>query len=422
MSRKWIYFFGSPTTVPRFCGTTFLLALAVIQLTGCNLLTGTRATAPVVEFTSVPRAEAGNPNKVTTIEGRVRGAQPGQQIVLYAGDKTTWYVQPLADQPFTKIQSDSTWSNSTHPGAEYAALLVGPDFHPPPVTTVLPKEGVLASAVTKGTPPFWQRRWFYALCVMVGALVIFGVHRMHLHQTSVRLNLRFEERLAERGRIAQELHDTLLQGVLSATMQLHVVVDGLPEASPVRAPLNRILQMMGEVVEGGRNTIRGLRSSIEDADDLLSSLSRIPQELGKPGANFRVVVEGVPLPLRPTVRDEVYRIGREALSNALQHSGAENIDLYLQYAPDQLRILVQDDGCGIDPDVLSSGRNGHGGLSSMRERAEKIGARVRVLSRTGGGTEVELRVPSSIAWEPPGPNSAASRLRPRHREETVIPQ
>jgi len=219
-----------------------------------------------------------------------------------------------------------------------------------------------------------------------------------MHQLTQLLNVRFEERLAERTRIAQELHDTFLQGLLSVSMQLQVAMDQLPDNSPARTTMNRVLQLMGPVIEEGRNTIRGLRSSIENPNDLTSSLSRIPQELGKPGVDFSVVVEGAALPLRPAIRDDVYRIGREALVNAFRHSQASNINLQLEYSPNQLRIVVHDDGCGIDPQVQPSGRDGHLGLSGMRERAEKIGARVKVLSRAGSGTEVELRVPSDIAF------------------------
>jgi len=263
----------------------------------------------------------------------------------------------------------------------------------------LPREGVLASAVTKGLPPVWQRLWFVELCLTGAAVVIFGVHRIRLRQMSKVLNRVFEERLAERARVAQELHDTLLQGVLSTSMHLHVAVDQLPADSPALPAMNHVLELMSQVVQEGRNTLRGLRSSIDSAQDLQSSLSRIPQEVGKPGGNFRVVVEGTALPLRPTVRDDVYRIGREALVNAFRHSQARNIDVQLEYSLNQLRIVVRDDGCGIDPQVLHSGRNGHLGLPGMRERAEKIGARVKVLSRVGGGTEVDLRVPSNIAFE-----------------------
>jgi signal transduction histidine kinase len=226
------------------------------------------------------------------------------------------------------------------------------------------------------------------------------------------LNARFEERLAERTRIAQDLHDTLLQGVLSASMQLHVVADQLPSDSPTLPAMNRVLQLMGQVIEEGRNTLRGLRLSMDAADDLQNSLSRIPKELGKQAVGFRVVVEGEALALRSAIRDDVYRIGREAVVNAFRHSGASNIDLHLEYAANHLRILVRDDGCGVDPQVLQLGRDGHWGLRVMRERAERIGARLRVWSRAGGGTEVDLRVPSNVAFES-HPSSSAHKLLAR---------
>ena len=248
-------------------------------------------------------------------------------------------------------------------------------------------------------PTLWQTWWFRLTCVLCAGLATLAVYRVRMHQMTQLLNVRFEERLAERTRIAQELHDTFLQGLLSVSMQLHVAMDQLPDNSPASATMNHVLEVMGPVIEEGRNTIRGLRSSIENADDLASSLSRIPQEVGKPGVDFRVVVEGAPLPLRPAVRDEVYCIRREALTNAFRHSSAGRVALHLEYAPNQFRILVHDDGCGIDPQILQSGRDGHSGLSGMRQRAEKIGARVKVLSRAGGGTEVEFRLPSDIAFE-----------------------
>lgn len=382
-----------------FLGAT--LRLITATLSGCTPSheADIGAAAPRITFTSVALAGADNPEKVSLIQGRVIGARPGQKIVLYARGQTTWWVQPLTDRPFTEIQDKSKWSNWTHPGSEYAALLVEPDFHPPPTTDTLPTDGVLASAVTKGGLPFTQRWWFYPLCVISAAVVVYGVHRMRLRQMSAKLNLLFEERLAERVRVAQELHDTLLQGVLSASMQLHVAVDGLPEGSPSRPVLEHILKMMGLVIEEGRNTIRGLRSSIDSAKDLASSFSRIPQEVGTQGVGFRLVVEGTPRPLRSAIRDDVYRIGREALVNAFRHSGADHIDLHLEYTANHLRILVRDDGCGISPNVLKSGRDGHWGLTGMREAAERIGGRLKVLSRVEDGTEVEFRLPSSVAFD-----------------------
>ena len=220
---------------------------------------------------------AGDSEKLSTIKGRVIGARPGQQIVLYAKGETAWWVQPFVDQPFTTIHPNAKWRNVTHPGTEYAALLVGPGFRPPPISEQLPTEGVVTFAVTHGELPYRQRWWFPFVCILGGVLAIFGLHRLRIHQMTRKLNLRFEERLAERMLVAQELHDTLLQGVLSASMQLHVAVDQLPAESPAQPALGRVLELMAQVVEEGRNTVRGLRSTIDNAHDLEHSFSRIPR-------------------------------------------------------------------------------------------------------------------------------------------------
>jgi signal transduction histidine kinase len=388
---------------------------------GCqDSRTNIQGTGPAIEFTSVPslsrRDVLGDPGRVNTIKGRVIGARPGQQIVLYAhaldeNGQMTWFVQPLALEPFTKIRANSTWRNTTHPGSEYVALLVNSGFKPPLRALSLPTDGVVALARTQAWPPVWQSWWFPLVCVAIAAALIFALYRVWAFQVTRKLNLRFEERLAERTRVAQELHDTLLQGVLSASMQLHVAVDQLPDSSPVRPALDRVLELMGHVVDEGRNTLRGLRPSIENPRDLKNSLSRVPEELGMQGGiDFRVVVEGASMPLRSVVRDDVYSIGREALVNAFRHSQAKRIDVELDYAPARLRVLVRDDGCGIDTQVLKSGRDGHWGLSGMRERAGRIGARLKVMSRAGAGTEVELRVPGDIAFESVSPASAPKWL------------
>ena len=397
-----------------------LLVFISLLLAGCDVARTKAASsvgAPAIEFTSVPVAGPDNSEELNTIKGRALRVRPGQQIVLYAG-QTTWWVQPSADHPFTKIQADGKWSNSTHPGMQYAALLVGPDFHPQTTADVLPSEGVIAVAISKGETALWQRWWFPIPCVIAGACVIFALYRLRLRQMVKKLNQRFEERLDERMRVAQELHDTLLQGLLSLSMQLHVAVDQLPSDSPARPGLNRVLQLMGQVIEEGRNTLRGLRSSLESSRDLGSSFSKIPQEVSDQEApEFRVVVVGPVLALQPGIRDEVYRIGREAVLNAYRHSQASSVEVELEYAASQLRVVVRDDGCGMDPDVVQFGRDGHWGLSGMRERAERIGAKLRVWSRLGEGTEVELRVPCNIAFESHRSRSASNWLTRWHRRK-----
>jgi signal transduction histidine kinase len=230
-------------------------------------------------------------------------------------------------------------------------------------------------------------------------LAVFGFYRLRLHQMTKRMKFRFEERLAERMRVAQELHDTLLQGVISASMQLDVAVDHLPADSPVQPALRHILQIMGQVIEEGRTTLRGLRSSTEGAHNLELSFLRLPEELGVDRKTaYRVLVEGTPAPLQAIIHDEVYSIGREALVNAFRHSGASNIEVELDYTANWLKVLVRDNGCGIKPEVVRTGRDGHWGLSGMRERAERIGAKFKIMSGSDAGTEVELSVPGHIIF------------------------
>jgi signal transduction histidine kinase len=177
-------------------------------------------------------------------------------------------------------------------------------------------------------------------------------------------------------------------------------VDRLPSDSPSKSSLGRVVNLIEQVIDEGRNAVRGLRSPDSVALDLGQAFSRIQQELTlEDDVGFRVIVDGQPRPLHPVLRDEVYRIGREALVNAFHHAHAKNIEIELEYAASQFRVLVRDDGRGIDPQMLQSGREGHWGLIGMRERAERIGAKLHVWSRPTAGTEVELLVPSQVAFQ-----------------------
>jgi signal transduction histidine kinase/ligand-binding sensor domain-containing protein len=267
-------------------------------------------------------------------------------------------------------------------------------------------DGVWSNAETavafEVDPLLWQTWWFRTAIAVACAGAMLAAYRLRLHRLTRGMNLRFEERLAERTRIARELHDTLLQGFLSASMQVHIAADSLPVESQAKPTLTRALQLMGQVIEEGRNAVRGLRSSYSASLDLEHSFSRIQEELVplNPDAgpvDFQVAVVGTERPLNPVLRDEIYRIGREAVINAFRHSRAAKVAVEMRYSPRQLRVSVRDNGCGIDPETLVSGRDGHWGLSGMRERADRIGARLKVWS-SANGTEVELRVPSHVAF------------------------
>ena len=391
---------GSPPELNtvRFPQTVGLLLIALLASCSGPVDNG----KPSIEFTRVPPADQGGSQTFDRISGRVRHARSGQRIVLFARSGA-WYVQPYADQPFTVVQPDSTWINSTHLGTQYAALLVEPEYAPPQYITDLPREGhgVVAVAIVEGTPPFWRSWWFRAALFGLALIALLMAYRWHVRQVREKLTLRFEERLAERTRIAQDLHDTLLQGLMSASMQLHVANDRLAEDSPAKPLVNRVMELMGQVIQEGRDAVRGLRSTSGNTDDLETAFSQIRQQLGNGEVkDYRVIVEGKPARLHPIIRDEAYRIGREALVNAFHHSRADKIEVELEYSNKNLRIVVRDDGAGIDEQVLQSGKDGHWGLAGMRERAESIGARLRVWSRQNAGTEVELVIPGHIAFVP----------------------
>jgi len=234
--------------------------------------------------------------------------------------------------------------------------------------------------------------------------------------------MRFEDRLEERTRIAQELHDTLLQGFLGASLQLHVAVEKVPPESPARGGLDQVIALVARVIDEGRNAVRGLRSA-EDDFDLEQAFYRVRDDLQIEGeVDFRVIIEGEPRPLHPMIRDDVYRIGREAMVNAVRHAEATRIEVAVECAPQQLRVRVRDDGRGIEPDVLRAGRAGHWGLAGMRERAQRVGGRLRVWSRPGEGTEVELSVPGHVAFRQAPAQGLLARLGRLARWKRGVPR
>jgi signal transduction histidine kinase/ligand-binding sensor domain-containing protein len=256
-------------------------------------------------------------------------------------------------------------------------------------------------------PAIWQTWWFQLCSVLMVVFAALAFYRLRMLKVTRQMNVRFEERLAERARIAQELHDTFLQGVISASMQLHVVADQVPE-SAAKSSINRVGALLRRVIDEGRNAVGGLRSSESRSADLGQAFSEIPREFPEhEDVKFRVIVAGPPQTLHPVIRDEIYSIGREAVTNAFRHSKATKIEVELEYASDEFSVLIRDTGIGFDSNVLRSGRDGHWGLTGMRERAKRIGARLGVLTRPDAGTEVELIVPGLICYI-----SRASRKRP----------
>ena len=219
--------------------------------------------------------------------------------------------------------------------------------------------------------------------------------------TEAQLALRFEERMAERTRIARELHDTLLQSFQGSLLKLHAVTYLLPDHPEAKKELETAIERARAAIVEGRNAVQGLRSSAVITNDLARDMRSLGEELasdqrGQPCPEFQVHVEGESRDLPPLVRDEVCRIGGEAVRNAFRHANAEHVEVDICYDPQLLRLRIRDDGRGIDPSVLGGeGRAGHFGLPGMQERAKLAGGELSIWSEPDSGTQVELTIPAS---------------------------
>jgi len=220
------------------------------------------------------------------------------------------------------------------------------------------------------------------------------------------LHMASEARLNERMRIARELHDTLLQSVQGLMFSFQAARNLLPgRTEDAMRTLDVAIRKGDQAIAEGRDAIQGLRADSALENNLEHLLSAAGDELaGSSGGEgeapgFRVIVEGAPQPLALPFQDEVYQIARELLRNAFHHAEASRIEAGLAYDASFFRLRIRDNGKGIDRKVLEAGaRQGHWGLPGIRERAKRIGARLKLWSEPGAGTEAELTVPARIAY------------------------
>jgi signal transduction histidine kinase/ligand-binding sensor domain-containing protein len=263
-------------------------------------------------------------------------------------------------------------------------------------------------------PAFYQTRWFYALFVLACVAMLAALYRVRMQRVALQVRGRLEARLAERERIARDLHDTLLQGMQGLIWRFQAAANDMPANEPTRQLIEQSLDRADKLLGESRDKVKDLRPAEDDVIELAQALAAEGEQLAQlHHAKFRVSVQGTPRDLHPIVREEGFLIGREALTNAFRHAGAGGIEAEVAYGDGALHVRVRDDGRGISPTILSAGgRPGHFGLVGMRERAKKLGAHLEVWSKPGAGTEVELRVPANVAYRPPQPE-ATRGLRTR---------
>jgi signal transduction histidine kinase/ligand-binding sensor domain-containing protein len=249
-------------------------------------------------------------------------------------------------------------------------------------------------------PAFYQTRWFLLLCALVLIILAWGAYRLRVWQVTAQLHGRFEERLKERTRIAQELHDSLIQDVMGISLQIEVTDELLPKDFPAKRSLSRALALCKSALDGGRRALNDLRAVSLSAAGVVKSFSELANEYTKnAGPEIDVIVEGRERPLNAAAGHEVLQVGRQAVTNALQHAHARKIHLLLSYGEQHFELRVQDNGCGINEETVHLQRPGHYGIAGMKERAERLGGSISVRSRVGEGTEVSLTVPAHLLYQ-----------------------
>jgi signal transduction histidine kinase len=263
-----------------------------------------------------------------------------------------------------------------------------------------------ASVTFNIEPTFTQTKSFIVLILTGALLIIWIVDGIRARKLARQLRIALVARLEERERIAQELHDTLLQDTMGFTLTVHGAASRLAADDPVRKLLEQAAEQGEQGVRQGRDRIADLRARSAEDDDLAKSLTEAgAQWIAEDGkTDFEVQTLGRTRSLHPNAHDDAYRIAREAIINARRHARARHIQVQLIFGEDLFTLRVRDDGGGIDPSLSQArARAGHMGLPGMRQRAGAAGGTLTIQSEAGGGTEVEFNLAAALAyWQPLG--------------------
>jgi signal transduction histidine kinase len=253
-------------------------------------------------------------------------------------------------------------------------------------------------------PAWYQTSWFRVLCGMSLVFVAWALYLLRVRQIHKSLSARFDERLAERTRMARELHDTFLQTLQGSKLVAEDALEKPSDPAQMQRAMEQLLVWLGQAVQEGRAALNSLRTSTTQRNDLAEAFKRATEEcrMQRP-IEVSFSVSGDSKEMHPVVRDEIYRVGYEAIRNACTHSKGSRLEVELKYGHD-LAVLVRDNGIGIDPTVAEEGKDGHFGLQGMRERAARIGGKLTVASSADSGTQVTVIVPGGIVFRQPRPS------------------
>jgi signal transduction histidine kinase/ligand-binding sensor domain-containing protein len=253
-----------------------------------------------------------------------------------------------------------------------------------------PRSTSEASLPIRWRPHFYRALWFYALCLVSLAAAVWVAHKMRMRQA----HARFAAVLEERGRLAREMHDTLIQGCTGISVLLEAALslkNSVPETK------NQLLEsardQMRATIDEARQAVWNLRSTPATGgigQRLTETARQISRQSGVP---IDCDTAGAPAALDPESGHHLLLVVREALNNAVRHGRPGRVSVRLEGERGDLRIRIQDDGCGFVPDTASQPGAAHYGIAGMRERIESLGGIFALDSAPGRGTGIEITLP-----------------------------
>jgi signal transduction histidine kinase/ligand-binding sensor domain-containing protein len=265
-------------------------------------------------------------------------------------------------------------------------------------------------------PAWYQTELFRWAAGLAALLLLAAIYRLRVRQIGRAMTVRFDERMSERTRIARDLHDTFLQTIQGSKLVADDALDPTTDLSRMRQAMTTLSAWLGRATDEGRAALNSLRTSATEVNDLAEAFRCAIEECRTHSSmEAALQVTGAVQSMHPVVRDEVYRIGYEAIRNACVHSHAKQLWVNLSYLKD-VTLVVRDNGTGIDLSLADKGKAGHFGLLGMRERAARITANLVIKGSALEGTRIELIVPGGIIYS----HATSKRHRLRGRVRSLL--
>jgi signal transduction histidine kinase/ligand-binding sensor domain-containing protein len=332
-----------------------------------------------------------NVNGETVAPNRIHNLAPGQKNLEFDYTAPTFVAPDRTTFRYILEGYDGNWTEAgTRREASYTNLPPGKfRFRVSACNPFIPCTETDAALQFELLPSFYQRVWFLPFCVTLLAMLAWLAYQFRIR----RLREKFRLVLAERSRIARELHDTLIQGFSGITMELQALA-GRVRSPEERRSLHEIIGDAGECLRETRRSVAGLRAWAGASPGLAAAIADAARQITQEqNIRLKLNLDETQPELPAEVKYNLLCIAQEAVSNSVKHSGAHTIEIGLSCSGRIVRLSVHDDGCGMSGDLNGGVQTGHYGLIGMKERASQIGAEFELASFPGRGTRIFVQVP-----------------------------